>query len=436
MGAGYTGLGAARRLLQAGADVTVYERSGHPGGLAMTLPVAGTEVEKYYHHWFTSDDEIRSLVRELGLEDRLLWLSPVMGMFHRGRLYRFMSPGDLLRFRPLGWHAKIRFGLVTLFLQHCPRQEWFEDVTAADWLRRAAGREAYEALWEPLLRAKFGRNAARVSMAWIWSKMRTRGRSREKGGMRESLGYMRGGFGVLTRALVEDVRRRGGAVHLAERVTRASRDGSDGSCWIVETTRRRDRFDAVLLTVAPPLVPGLVPELPGSYRRHCESIEYAAILCSLAVLRRPFSRMYWINVADRRIPFGGVMEHTNFVPPEQYAGKRLLYVSHYQYPDEPTYRMSGAELFETYRPGLERIGEAFDASQVEQWQVFRDRYAQPIVTADYHRRLLPFETPAEGLYLASMAQVYPQDRGTNYAARLGRQAAERIIERETRVVTT
>ena len=94
-----------------GIPVEVFERSGHLGGLAMTLPVGGNEIEKYYHHWFTSDAEVLDLLPALGLKDRLRWPSPIMGMFCEGRIWRFMSPMDLLWFRPLSFPAKLRFGL-------------------------------------------------------------------------------------------------------------------------------------------------------------------------------------------------------------------------------------------------------------------------------------------------------------------------------------
>ncbi|MGH7858781.1 MAG: NAD(P)/FAD-dependent oxidoreductase [Candidatus Binatia bacterium] len=428
VGAGFAGLAAAWRLVQAGIGVTVFERSGHVGGLAMTFPFAGTEIEKYYHHWFTSDVDILGLLGELGLERRLRWISPVMGMFCQGRIYRFTSPVDLLRFRPFSLPAKIRFGLVTLFLQRYPRREPFEGVTASEWLLRYAGREVYETVWGPLLRAKFGRHAESISMAWIWSKMRLRGNSRTGAGSRESLGYLDGGFGIAARALRDSIARCGGRLHLGERVERMRPLDGFADRFEVETSRRRERFSAVISTVAPPLLAGLVPELPAETRRQCEGIEHAAILCTMLILRRRFSPIYWMNVSDRDVPFGGLIEHTNFLSPEHYQGRHVVYVSHYTYPDEPVYGMDASELLRHYLPALKRIRPEFDESWLEDRMAFRDRFAQPIVTADYHRRLLPIEMPIAGLYAATMSQVYPEDRGTNYAVRIGNQAARMLLE--------
>ena len=429
IGGGFAGLAAAYRLAKAGASVSVFERSGHLGGLAMAFPFRGTEIEKYYHHWFTSDVDVLDLIDELGIGDRVRWISPVMGMFCRGRVWRFTSPLDLLRFRPFSLAAKIRFGVVTLFLQRYPNVETFEGVTAHDWLRRYAGREVYDTVWGPLLRAKFGRHAESISMAWIWNKMRLRGTSRTRGGNKESLGYIDGGFGIVAEAVAAAIERLGGRIHRTERVVGVQPlPAGAGGRFEVRTARRSERFAAVVSTVAPPLLPGLVAGLPSDYRRQCESIEHSAILCTILVVKKSFSPIYWMNVSDRTIPFGGLIEHTNFISPEVYGGSRIAYLSHYTYPDDPVYGMDSDELFEHYRPGLQQIQPEFREDWVEARHMFRDRWAQPIVTADYHRRILPLEAPLRGLFVATMSQVYPQDRGTNYAVRIGNVAAQRVLD--------
>jgi protoporphyrinogen oxidase len=430
IGGGFAGLAAGYRLARAGIRVSLFERSAQLGGLAMAFPLGETEIEKYYHHWFTSDRDVLEVIGELGLESRLRWISPVMGMFCRGQIYRFTSPMDLLRFRPFSLAAKVRFGVVTLFLQRYPRKEPFEVVTAASWLRRYAGQEVYDTVWGPLLRAKFGRNAESISMAWIWSKMRLRGTSRTQGGNKESLGYLDGGFGVVARALGQAIVRDGGAVNVSEPVLRLSAlppERHPAERFEITTSRRAQRFAAVISTVAPPLLARLAPDLPADYRRRLEAFEHSAILCTMFLLRHQLSPIYWMNISDRAIPFGGLIEHTNFIPRERYGGRRILYISHYCYADEPVYRFESQELFAHYRPGLERVRPGFDETWVERQMQFRDDHAQPIVDVGYHRRLLPVAGPSPGLYAATMSQVYPEDRGTNYAVRVGTQAARALV---------
>jgi len=360
--------------------------------------------------------------------DRVRWISPPMGLFCGGEVYRFTSPADLLRFRPFSLAAKVRFAVVTLFLQRYPRREAFEEITASRWLRRTAGREVYDRVWGPLLRAKFGRNAESISMAWVWSKMRLRGTSRTRGGNRESLGYIEGGFGVVAGRLADRILASGGAVHAPEPVRRISVMADErGNLFEVETARRRERFAAVVSTVAPPLLARLAPDLPEPYRARCAQFEHSAILCTMLLLRRSLSPIYWMNISDPTIPFGGLIEHTNFISPACYRDRRIVYVSHYVYPDEPIYRWDSRQVFEHYRPGLQRVQPAFDDDWIDRRLAFRDDYAQPIVDVGYHRRLLPLESPLPGLVVATMAQIYPEDRGTNYAVRIGERAAETLL---------
>jgi protoporphyrinogen oxidase len=267
-------------------------------------------------------------------------------------------------------------------------------------------------------------------MAWIWSKMRLRGTSRTGAGNKESLGYIDGGFGVVARRIAEEIVAHGGSIHAPEPVVRITpiRETDSATGFELQTHWRRARFDAVISTVAPPLLARLVPELPEEYRRRCEAIEHAAILCTMLLLRQRFSPIYWMNVTDPEVPFGGLIEHTNFIPPERYGGRNILYISNYIYRDEPAYEFDARSLFEHYQPGLRRIQPRFDPSWVERQLQFRDDFAQPIVTVDYHRRLLPLESPLPGLYVATMAQVYPEDRGTNYAVRIGTRAAQALLE--------
>ena len=46
-----------------------------------------------------------------------------------------------------------------------------------------------------------------------------------------------------------------------------------------------------------------------------------------------------------------------------------------------------------------------------------------------HSENIPsLRTPLPGLYFASMSQVYPWDRGTNYAVEMGREVAQMVQE--------
>jgi protoporphyrinogen oxidase len=141
------------------------------------------------------------------------------------------------------------------------------------------------------------------------------------------------------------------------------------------------------------------------------------------------SRIYWMNIADRTMPFVGVIEHTNYVPPSEYQGRHLIYVSNYLERDDPRFRMTANELFDLYEPHLQRINPAFEAGWIEKKVALRDEAGQPVITCNYSQRIPDYRTPLQGLYLANTLQIYPEDRGTNYSVRLG-QTIGRIVDED------
>ncbi|MGH2618691.1 MAG: FAD-dependent oxidoreductase, partial [Thermomicrobiales bacterium] len=197
IGGGITGLTAAYRLAQWGYRVTLWERGALLGGQANAFPVAGTAIERFYHHLFQSDREIVALAEEIGIGDRLLWLPSNVGYFADGRIWPLNGALDLLRLGFLPIHDRIRVGLVTAYLQRVRDWKRFERVTAASWLRRALGARAYDRTFGAQLRAKFGRYHDQVAMVWFWGKIWLRTTSRRSPLAKEKLGYLRGSFNVL-----------------------------------------------------------------------------------------------------------------------------------------------------------------------------------------------------------------------------------------------
>jgi hypothetical protein len=73
---------------------------------------------------------------------------------------------------------------------------------------------------------------------------------------------------------------------------------------------------------------------------------------------------------------------------------------------------------------LTRINPNFKPDWVRKSWLFRTHYAQPVPLLNHSKNIPAIQTPIPGLYFASMSQVYPWDRGTNYAVEIGRRAAK------------
>ncbi|MDR1465932.1 MAG: FAD-dependent oxidoreductase [Oscillospiraceae bacterium] len=438
IGGGITGLTAADKLLERGCAVTVLEAAASPGGmLAPSGVTAGRRLEAIYHHLFTSDRAAIALLEDLGLRGDLRWHEPSNDLFLGGKRYPFTSPLDLLRFRPLPFAGRVRTGVSVLAAGQIRAYLPLEEQTAKDWLIRSGGKTAYERLWKPLLRSKFGEDADEVSAVWIWNKYKLRGGSREAGG--EKLGYLEGGFCRLTDALAQRIRDRGGEIRCgcgAESIRRtadgvrvaASADGEPAEF----------RADAVLAALpAPALAPLLenaADEEAAALAGRCRAQKYKANLCLALRTEKRLTDAYWTTVCEDDAPFVLLIAQNRLFDdapaPPAYGGE-ILYLSRYLDAGDPLFRAPDGEVFARFAEGLTAMFPGFSAADAAAWELFRSPWAQPVIGRRYSRTRIPIRTALPGVYLAGMSQIYPEDRGVNYAVRLGWDAAAEILGERT-----
>ena len=295
-------------------------------------------------------------------------------------------------------------------------------------MRRRTSKRNYQVIWEPLLKGKFTVYHDQIAMPWLWSKFATRVASRDKT-FKEKLGYIRGGWGVLIDELERRIEGMGGETYTSTSVTRILTDQGRIAGLAIEGPDGKTRelpFDLVIATIPSFSLPRLV-ELPEDYVAKLQDVEYEGAIAVIWVLKRSLSPIYWLNVTDPDIPFLLVLEQTNLVPPAEYGGKHIIYTADYVTRDDRRWPMDAEEIVGEYIPHLRKINPEFDESWVETYYFHKEPAAQPIIKVNYLDRMPPTKTPVEGLWLAAMSQVYPEDRGTNYSIRLGMQVARQAV---------
>ena len=419
IGAGITGLTAAYELGKAGHQVTVFEGAAQAGGLAGTFRDERWEwpLEIFYHHAFTSDRALIDLGKELGIGDKMFFPLPVTAIWQNGTVNAFDSPLAVLRYPYLSFVDKMRVGLTTVYLRLTGNWQSLERVTAHDWLTRYVGPRAYHMLWEPLLANKMTRYYKETPMAWFWARIHKRS---------QRLGYYVGGYQTLIDALEAGARARGVEIHFQSPVTRID---ADGTGYRLQVGGEAHTFDAVLATVSPQTLLQLAPLLPEGYQAQVRALKsLGALTLVLAVDRQVTDGYYWINLPQGQFPFLAFVEHTNYQSPEHYGGDHILYLGDYPALDEPHWSASKEELLAEFLPHLRKFNPGFDPSWIRKSWLFRAAYAQPVPPLNYSRRMPPVRTPLAGLYFASMSQVYPWDRGTNYSVEMGQTVAKMIIK--------
>jgi protoporphyrinogen oxidase len=417
IGGGALGLAAALRIAQAGRRVVVIEREPALGGLAAGFrpgPDSPATLEKFYHHIFKTDRTILRYIEELGLAEKLLWRIPVSAILRGGQVFP-MSASGVLRFSALPLADRLRFFAVVGGLKLLTNERFFGDATAAAWTRRWAGPRAYEGFVEPQLAGKFGARAPEIAMSWLWSRFHER---------TLRLGYLRGGFQHLYDALGARIRALGGEIVLGASATRIR--AADGAVQ-VETDRGGYRFERLLATVPQRVFARLAEGLPAGYTDRFPGPEWYTAQVLILSLDRRLTDNYWISIGDPGYPFLVLVEHTNFLPPADYGGRHLVYLGNYLAPDAPLLAKSDEELLDCFLPALSRFNPAFERGWLREYWRFQAPFAQPIVTPGYLATLPPTRTPLPGVHLATMAHVYPQDRGQNYSLALGERVAEELL---------
>ena len=419
IGAGYGGLSAAYDLARAGHSVVVYEAADRAGGLAIGFkePHWDWSVEAYYHHWFASDDHVLGLIEELGLSDKVRFPRPYTVMLHKGKWYPFDSVLQALLYPGLGWGInKIRFGLVGMYLRLTKNWQPMEKVTVDAWMRKWAGNKVYEAMWEPMLKGKFGPHFRDVNMSWMWARMHAR---------TSRLGTYVGGFQAFTDDFVKALEDFGAEIHLGDPVQEISSELE------VRTSKSKDQFERVLVTTSPAQLFKMVPELPESYTAGLLKLKsMGAVVLTLSISQQLSKEgYYWHNIPkDQDFPFLAVVEHTNFLSPDYFGGDHIIYCGDYRDADHPYFEMTKEQILEAFLPSLKKINPDFDSSWVKKSWLYRTKYAQPVPELDHSQRIPSIRTPVDGLYFASMSQVYPWDRGTNFAVEIGRKAAGMMMQ--------
>ncbi len=434
IGAGFTGLTAAYRLSEQGFKVTVLECDLTPGGMAGSFQIGREKLEHIYHHIFTSDTYVTELADELGVGSRIRWFEPNDALYMNGRSYPFSSPFDLLRFKPIPFAERIRTGIAVLKAKKVKDLTVLENMTARQWLIANSGQKAYDTLWNPLLKSKFDSDAGKVSAVWIWNKFKLRGNSRGKSVSKEMLGYMDDSFRVLIDELIGRIEANGGQVLLGytvfgiTKLRSAAKHRFRIACMLEDCSSVELDTDAVAATVSTFRFSAMTGELgmPKEYKAKIDALSYKSNLCMVLRLRHPLSHYYWTTICDE-LPFVVVVEHTNLTGMRKYGG-HIVYLSRYLDITDPLWTQSDSEIYKLFCKGLAAVYPDFRTGDVRDWRLTRTRYAQPVIGRNYSGKMPEMTTPQPGIFLSGMAQIYPEDRGMNYAIRLGYQTAEAIKE--------
>ena len=371
IGAGMVGLALGRRLAEQGDQVIIYERNAVPGGLAASFKPFpdGDNLERYYHHIFSTDTAIIEMIGELGLQEKLKWHAGKTSCFSSNQIYPFDSPSTILSFPLLSFIDRLRLALALGILKIAPSAKVFEKQLAVAWFRKLAGNKAYETIFAPLFKAKFSHFAESISLAWFWARIHDRS---------QKLGYLDGGFAQIYEALVSRITMHGGSVRLSSPVKLIAineQTETQSARMSIETDDGVELFDRVIATIPVHRIKHLFPAFPTDFSDRYSEHDRLAARCVILALNKSFMESYWLNICDDDFPFMVAVEHTRLIPPNRYGGKHLLYLGNYAVSFE---NESTEDTVKKFVPYLRMINPNFDESWIDESWKFSVEDAQPI----------------------------------------------------------
>lgn len=418
VGGGLTGLMAGLRLSQKGNQVVIFEKERKMGGLAGGFDLNGTSLEKTYHHIFKSDRDIIGLIDELGLTNKLEWKESSVAQYYQGLFYPFVTAMDLLKFGPLGLVDKFRLGMVYVYLQKLSNWKSLSKAGAADWMKKWAGKMNYQVVWQPLLRGKFHQYYKKVSMAWLWARISVRAKSKSEGGG-EKLGYLMGGFQLVVDGLVEKIKKNGGVVKTSCQVKKIKKKaGKIEISW----GERKMNFDKAIACVPA----GIFSEISGIKTKKGKAISYLGFVNVVFSSKQNLSPYYWHNVSDDKSPFLALIQHTNLVDKKNYGNRQVYYLGAYVSAGHRHLNGKEAGIYKEFFAYLKKIFPDFKKNLVEKKKIFKFDWAQHVADMNYEKKIPDYKSEIDGVYFANFCQIFPQDRGMNYAVAEGEKVVKMI----------
>ncbi len=419
IGAGFTGLAAGFKLAKKGHNVTLFEMNDIPGGLAIGFKNKNWkwDLEEHYHHLFKTDDAIQDLAKEIGFN--ITYIRPKTSTYYKESISQIDSPLNLLRFKHLPIFDRVRTGIVLAYLKLTNSWESLEKITAKKFLVSTMGANSWEVLWGPLLKKKFGKYATKIPASWFWARVKSR---------TAYLGYPDGGFKKFAEQIKKHTEKNGGKFLFGTRIEEIKKKNGK---FILTTNKGVDyEFDKVICTLPTYLFTKITKGLPKNYIESTKGLEGIGATNLVLTLDESFltDGTYWLNINEEVFPFLCIVEHTNFVTAKNYGGKKIIYIGNYLPSNHKYFEYTAKQLLKEYLPYLKIVNKDFKVESVKEMKLFKARFAQPIVTKNYSKKIPAIKTPIDGLYLANIQQVYPWDRGTNYAVDLGNKVADIILK--------
>ena len=404
LGGGILGMTLALRLVKHGYKVTIFESADQAGGLTRSWKMGDVVWDKFYHVILMSDLNTRKILEEIGLQNELNWVETKTGFYSNGKLYSMSNLIEFFKFPPINLIDKFRLGLTIFVASRIKDWKSMENILVEKWLTKWSGRNVFEKIWLPLLKAKLGENYKNTSASFIWSTIQRMYAARRSGLKKELFGYVNGGYENINTKLVNSLVEAGVEFKYNSVVTSVS-SHSSGQIDISIKNGSTSTFDKVISTLPSTISAKIAPEISEVERQQHQSIKYLGVICTTVMLKKKLSDFYVTNITDSDSPFTGVIEMTALINPKEINGLHLIYLPKYVNSDDPLFEVSDDELSKSFLNDFLKMYPSLNKEDVSFYGVSKARNVFSLPTLNYSGKLPGIKTSIPNYYIVNSAQI-------------------------------
>jgi protoporphyrinogen oxidase len=402
VGGGFMGLVLAHEIAKTNAQVKVFEADSQLGGLATHYDYGHFIWDKYYHVILPTDNHLVDLIKDLGLEEELQWRRSMTGYYVNKKFYSFSSSKDFLLFPPLNIIDKIKLAFTIFYGSKINDRKKLEKITVKDWLIKIGGKRTYEKFWSPLLIAKLGESHDRVSAVFIWTYIKRLFQARSSAAQKEHMGFVNGGYKTVFDRLQKLLLENNSTVLTKTSVSKINSAPNGGIEIIYNGVK--ENFDKVIFTAPLNILEKVSDSSLFDISEKKQPVEYLGVICMALITNKPLTPYYVLNLADKEVPFTGVIGMSSLVDIEQTNGKYITYFPKYLTADHEYWSKTDKELETIFLKGVNRLYPDFNQRDMVSIHMHKAYKVQPLQVLNYSDIIPKTDTKHPDFYVVNTSQ--------------------------------
>ena len=427
IGGGIMGMTLAWRLVQQGKKVTLFEAAPDLGGLATSWKMNDVEWDKFYHVILMSDNYTRGILKDIGLDDKIEWVETKTGFYMNGKLYSMSNTIEFLKFPALNLIDKFRLGLTIIAASRIKNWKRLEKIPVTTWLRRWSGKNTFNKIWLPLLKAKLGDTYTKTSAVFIWATIQRLYGARRSGLKKEMFGYVPGGYKKIIETFKEKLLQAGVEIKTGYVATDIKSSGNN-RVQVNFTDGIQEEFDKVISTLPSGISAKVCTGLTEAEKNKLAKIEYMGVICVAVLLDKPISPFYITNITDTWVPFTGVIEMSALVDKKYFNDHSLVYLPRYVISTDPMFNNSDEEIKKFFVDNFKKMYPQFTDGNIKFVGVARAKHVITVLAENYSENLPGIKTSVPGLYVVNTSHILDGTLNVNETVKVAETKLKEITD--------